>query len=166
MLYNRIIQTLTEQNTSYTEHRHEPVRTSEEAAKIRGSDLNVGAKALIFWGFKADNSKEPIQLVLQGSKKVDKEKFIQEHKEYTKIKMVSTEEVMQIAKVAPGGVPPFGNLFDPSIKIYVDENLLKLNYIEFNAGDRSISVKLLCSNWQKLTNPIVSSFCIQEKANE
>lgn len=160
MLYNRIIQTLKSQNISYAEFRHEPVRTSEEAAKIRGSDLSVGAKALIFWGFKIDNSKEPIQLVLQGSKKVDKEKFINKHKEYTKIKMVSATEVMQIANVEPGGVPPFGNLFDPPIAIYVDENLLKLEYIEFNAGDKSISIKMLTNNWNNITTPHISNFTL------
>ncbi len=166
MLYNRIIEALTKNNIPYTEHRHEPVRTSEEAAKVRGSDINEGAKALIFWAFKVDGSKFPIQLVLQGSKRVDKEKFLKQNPEFTKIKMVSAEEVLAIAGVEPGAVPPFGNLFrvDPtfvrinpetsSVPVYADFGLLKLENIEFNAGDKSISIRMKTKDWAKTVNPI------------
>ncbi len=182
MLYNRIIETLTQNNIPFTEHRHEPVRTSEEAAKVRGSDINEGAKALIFWAFKVDGSKSPIQLVLQGSKRVDKEKFLKQNPEFIKIKMVSAEEVLAIAGVEPGGVPPFATLFsykddprlqdhpytisrvDPregrfspeagSVAVYADCGLLKLENIEFNAGDKSISIRMKTKDWAKIVNPI------------
>ncbi len=151
-LYERIIEVLQNAKVGYKEFRHKPVRTSEEAAKVRGNKLSEGAKALIFM---ADD--KPIQLIIQGHLKVDKDKFKREYN-VNKLKMASPEEVLLISSAEPGGVPPFGSLFEPSIPVYVDENLLKLEEIEFNAGDKSISIRMRCEDWQNIVNPIVSSF--------
>lgn len=151
-LYERIVSALKSAKVEYKEFRHEPVRTSEEAAKVRGNSLSEGAKALIFM---ADS--KPIQLIIQGHLKVDKDKF-KEKFGLIKLKMASPEQVLEISSVEPGGVPPFGSLFDPPIPVYVDENLLKLEQIEFNAGDKSISIRMNRADWQKIVDPIVSSF--------
>lgn len=158
MIPERIRNILKNNQIDFEEHHHEPVRTSEEAARVRNSSIHEGAKALIFWATKIDGHKVPIELVIQGSKKVHKEKFLGKHKEFTKIKMVSPEEVLDIAGVEPGGVPPFGNVFNKPCTIYVDCGLLELKNIEFNAGDRSISIRMKTEDWAKVTNPIISDF--------
>lgn len=151
-LYGRIVSALQNAKVEYKEFRHEPVRTSEEAAKVRGNSLSEGAKALIFM---ADG--KPIQLIIQGHLKVDKDKF-KGNFGITKLKMASPEQVLEISSVEPGGVPPFGSLFNPAIPVYVDKNLLKLEQIEFNAGDKSISIRMNRKDWQNVVNPIISSF--------
>ena len=149
-LYDRIIALLNENNIHYTEHRHEPVRTSEEAAAVRGSNIEEGAKALIFMA-----DEKPIQIILQGHLRVDKEK-VKSLLGITKLKMAAPEQVITISGVEPGGVPPFGNVFLKPIPVYVDENLLELEEIEFNAGDKSISIRMKVADWAKVVGPIKS----------
>jgi len=145
-LHERIIQLLDQNNIDYKLSHHEYARTSEEAAKIRGSKPEQGAKALVFW---ADG--EPIQIVIQGNLKVDKEKF-KEIYGYSKLKMVSAEELKEITGVEPGAVPPFGNLFEPPIKMYC--NLGFNDIIEFSAGDHRKSIQMKYKDWLDLVNPI------------
>jgi Ala-tRNA(Pro) deacylase len=145
------IQLLLDQNQiEYKLSHHEYVRTSEEAAKVRGSDLSQGAKALIFW---ADSS--PIQIVIQGNQKVDKEKF-KTLFGYSKLKMVSADELKQISSVEPGAVPPFGNLFEPSIKVFCNAGFGDI--IEFNAGDHRVSIQMKYKDWLDLVDPSVGDY--------
>lgn len=149
-LHDRIKNLLDENKVDYKETHHEPVFTSEEAAAVRGSKLGHGAKALVFW---ADSS--PIQIVIQGNQKVDKEKF-KNLFGFSKLKMVSAEELKQISSVEPGAVPPFGNLFDPPIKVFCNSGFS--DTIEFNAGDHRISIQMKYADWLDLVNPTVGNY--------
>ncbi len=143
---------LDQSGVEYEESHHEPVFTSEEAAKVRKSNLHEGAKALIFY---ADN--KPIQIVIQGDKRVDKDKFKKQFG-FTKLKMVSVEDVKKISGVEPGAVAPFGNLFDHPIPVYCTQEILDNDRIEFNAGDHRVSIKMNPKDWQKLAKPIVGNY--------
>lgn len=176
-LYEKIINLLKQNNIDYQEFRHEPVRTSEEAAQVRGSNLSEGAKALIFkcttsstlesadLNTKIDSQYEFIQLIVPGNHLVDKDKFKDSYK-FTKLKMASPEEVLEISGVEPGGVPPFGNLFNIPIKVFYsstqsfDELLKSTNMMEFNCGDRSISVRMKVSDYIKIVKPQIGSFSL------
>ncbi len=46
-VFEKIITLLESKHTAYKLTEHEPVRTSEEAARIRGVPLKTGAKAMI-----------------------------------------------------------------------------------------------------------------------
>ena len=63
---DKILKLLDEENIVYEKVEHEPVYTSEDAAKIRDTGLSMGAKALILF---ADNT--PILVVVPGDKKLD-----------------------------------------------------------------------------------------------
>lgn len=152
-LYHRIKNLLYSNNIEYKETHHEPVFTSEEAAKVRGSNLSAGAKALLF---KTEN--EYIQIVIQGNLKVDKEKF-KEHFGYSKLKMVSAEEVKEISGVEPGAVAPFGNLFEPPIKVFCNEGFSEI--IEFNAGDHTKSIQMKYKDWKRLVRPVLGDIGIK-----
>ena len=151
-LYDKIKNLLGDNNIEYEETNHKPVFTSHEAAKIRGSKLSEGAKALIFW---ADS--KPIQIVIQGDKRVDRDKF-KNRFGFKKLKMVTSEEVKEISSVEPGAVAPFGNLFEPEIPVYCTKSLLQNDKIEFNAGHHGISIRLNPQDWQNIVNPIVGEF--------
>lgn len=146
--YSKIKGYLDEKVIEYTEYRHKPVRTSEEAAKIRGSKLSEGAKALIFL---ADGV--PIQIVIRGDKRVDTES-VKRRLNLKKLKMAGPEEAEKLSGTQVGGVPPFGNLFDQPIPVYVISSLLENDEIEFNAGDRSISIRMKTIDWQKAVGPV------------
>jgi len=151
-LYQKIHDFLENNKIDFNESHHEAVFTSEQAAAARGNPLEEGAKALIFW---ADN--EPIQIVINANKKVDKDIF-KTLFGYSKLKMVSAEEVEQIASVKPGAVPPFGILFENPIKVYANQELLKNEFIEFNAGDHSVSIRMKTNDWVKIVKPTIGEY--------
>ncbi len=149
-LTERIVDFLTKNKVEYKLSHHEAVRTSEEAARVRGNKPEEGAKALVFW---ADSS--PVQIVIQGNLKVDKEKF-KNLFGFSKLKMVSAEELKQVSSVEPGAVPPFGNLFEPPIKVFCNEGFS--DTIEFNAGDHRISIQMKYKDWLDLVNPSIGDY--------
>lgn len=147
-LHQSIKNFLKQHDVNYSEIEHEPVFTSEQAAQKRGSNIEEGAKALLFL---ADGN--PIQIVIQGNKRVDKDKFKKQF-QFTKLKMASADQVKKISGVEPGAVPPFGNLFNPPIQVYATESLLQSDKIEFNAGDHCKSIRMNASDYKQIVQPI------------
>ena len=132
---------------------HEPVRTSEEAAKIRhGYSIQQGAKALII---KIYPGERFVMLVVPGNLKFDEKKVIA-LLGVRKLRFATEDEVLKITGgVEPGGVPPFGNLFN--LETYVEEKLFENEKIIFNAGDKRFSVAMNSSDYRTLLNPKVAS---------
>lgn len=135
---------------------HEPVRTSEEAGKVRtGYSLAQGAKAMIVRVKKSTTDKSFAMLVLPGDKRFD----------FTKVKQLfgakdvrfaTEEEVIKITDgVLPGGVPPFGNLF--SLPVVADPLVFENEKIVFNAGDRRFSIAMNSADYLKIVGPRVSN---------
>ncbi len=135
---------LVENQIEFETFEHEPVRTSEEAAKIRpGYALQQGAKALIV---KTKNGflmlVMPANLRMSGSK-------VKKHLEIKDLRFATPEEVSEITHgVQVGGVPPFGNIFQ--IPVIVDPKLFQNERIVFNAGDRSFSIGLKSADYRKV----------------
>jgi len=135
---------------------HEPVRTSEEAAKVRtGYSLAQGAKAMIVRVKKSESEKFFAMLVLPGDKRFDIAK-VKKLFGARDIRFATEEEVKTITGgVVPGGVPPFGNLFD--LPVVADPRLFENEKIIFNAGDRSFSIAMKSADYQKVVGPRVES---------
>lgn len=144
---------LQEKGISYKKFEHEEVRTSEEAAQVRPEyTLAQGAKALIV-RVKKDGKKSFAQLVVPGNAKFDSKKA-REVLGANDIRFATEEEVSTITDgIKPGGVPPFGNLWN--LPVYCDQSLLSQNEIIFNAGDRSVSIALTAEDYQSVVTPYV-----------
>lgn len=155
-LVNQILDQITSAGYWHEQFEHVPVRTSQEAAKIRhGYSLSQGAKALIVRVKKSESDKSFVMLVVPGDKKFDdtKVKLLLKAKD---IRFATEEEVSKITDgVQVGGVPPFGNLF--GLSVYVDDGVLANDKIIFNAGDRSFSIAMKSGDYSSLVNPIVDS---------
>lgn len=152
---SKILSLLEEYHFWYETFEHEPVRTSEEAAKIRsGYSLEQGAKALIVRLKYSKNESKFVMLVLPGDARFDKQKVAEAFK--TKdIRFATEAEVSEITSgVELGGVPPFGNLF--GLDVIVDPNLLEHEKIIFNAGDRRFSVAMKTEDYVTLVQPKVA----------
>ena len=159
MSYHEIVKTiqifLSQQGCQFKIFEHEPVRTSEEAARVRsGYSLAQGAKAIIVKFKISDQGKQFAMLVLPGDKKFDDRKVKQCFK--TKdLRFATGEEIKTITHgVLPGGIPPLGNLFD--LAVIADESLFDNEEIIFNAGDRSISIAMKSSDYRTAVNPIIA----------
>ncbi|MFH0834200.1 MAG: YbaK/EbsC family protein [Patescibacteria group bacterium] len=110
------------------------MKTSAEAAKVRGTTLEQAARALVW---KTENGF--IQSVCSAAKEVD-EARLKKVAGVKKLELAKPEEVKKITGCEIGCVPPFGNLFD--LPVFVDKSLEPEKIIVFNAGEHTKSIKM------------------------
>ena len=133
---------LTEKGIPFELLEHEPVYTSEQAAKARGLDsAKFNAKAMIF---RAGDTF--ILVVSPGDRKIDTKRIAQ-LESAKHISLASPEEVERIAGVKIGSVPPFG--LKTQLKTYVNEEILQNEYVYFNCGSHTRSIKMLAKDLPK-----------------
>ena len=146
---------LKEQQAWYERFEHKAVRTSEEAASVRNNyTIAQGAKALIV-RIKKDGQKKFVMFVLPGSVRFDAKK-VKSKLDIKDIRFASEVEVQEITGgVVPGGVPPFGNLFN--LEVYADVSLFDNEKIIFNAGDRQVSIGMYSKDYRQIVKPQIIS---------
>ncbi|MFH1896276.1 MAG: YbaK/EbsC family protein [bacterium] len=151
----KIKKLLTENKFWHETFEHAPVRTSEEAAKLRtGYSINQGAKALIVRVKITKGNKKFAMLVVPGNMRFDISK-VKEFFGAKDIRFATEAEVMEITGgVKVGGVPPFGNLF--GLEVVADPKLFENEKIVFNAGDRQFSIGMKSQDYRKIVNPKVA----------
>ena len=161
MSYHPVVAKITDllaaNHIAFRTFEHAPVRTSEEAQKLRPEySMHQGAKALIVKIKKAGEGPEFVMLVFPADLKFDGKK-VRAMLGAKDVSFATEEQVGELTGgVQVGGVPPFGNLFN--LPVYVDEKLFENDEIIFNAGDRSFSAAMKASDWRALVNPIVADF--------
>ena len=141
---------LDENHISYEYKEHEEVRTSEEAAQVRGEDIRIGAKAMIL---KADDKF--IMFVLSAAKKINSRR-VKEILGVKSLRFATPEEVEKLTGCIPGGVPPFANVF--GLDLIVDKTIPMNEFMAFNAGERTKSLKLKTEDYLKLLTPRIEHF--------
>lgn len=166
-LVEKITSLLKDNGFWFETFEHEPVRTSEEAAKIRtGYSLEQGTKALIIkvYGRRPSFAKATegltnfVMLIVRGSDKFD-EKKVKDLLGIKEFRFATEQEVKELTGgVLPGGVPPFGNLF--GLKVFVDKKVLNNEKIVFNAGDKRFSIGMYSKDWLKLVGPVLAEIAI------
>ncbi|MDB5182395.1 MAG: hypothetical protein JWO47_179 [Candidatus Saccharibacteria bacterium] len=151
---SKITDLLTKNGCWFETFEHEPVRTSEEAAKIRPNyTLQQGAKAIILRVKVSGVGKKFVMLVMPGDQKFDSSK-VKTLLHSNDIRFATEEEVNNVTDgVKPGGVPPFGNLF--SIEVVCDEKLMDHEKIIFNAG-RNYSIGMTSADYKNLAEPRIA----------
>jgi Ala-tRNA(Pro) deacylase len=123
---------LSGQGVAFRVIEHAAVFTSEEAARVRGTPLEAGAKALVV---KTD--ARTVQVVLPGSHRVDNAALRAALGTRT-LRFATPDELLALTGCVPGAVPPFGNLF--GLPVLVDEALAAREEIAFNAGSNTVSI--------------------------
>ncbi len=141
---------LDENSVSYEFKEHEEVRTSEEAARARGEDIKIGAKAMIL---KCD--EKFVMLVLSAARKIDSKK-VKILLSCDSLRFATPDEVTQLTGCLPGGVPPFANIF--KLDLVVDKSILENEFMAFNAGERTKSLKLKTKDYLRLLKPRIEEF--------
>ena len=136
----------------YEYFEHEPVRTSEEASKIRsGYTLKQGAKALMVKLSLRGGLEKFVMLVVPGDARFDNKK-VKKLFDAKDTRFATEAEVGAITNgVLVGGVPPFGSLF--GLQTYLDPAIEKNARIVFNAGDRRVSIALAVSDYILAEHP-------------
>lgn len=155
-LVEQIINLLKQENCWFETFEHEEVRTSEQAAQVRtGYSLHQGAKAIILKVYFPGNEERFVMLVIPGDCRFDTKK-VKEILNAKNLRFATEEEVIKVTNgVLPGGVPPFGNLFN--LEVFADKTLFENEKIIFNAGDKKFSIASKSSDYQKLVSPKITS---------
>lgn len=153
----KIVDLLESAGCWYETFHHQSVRTSEEAAAVRpGYGLHQGAKAIILRVKRTKRDKFFVMLVFPADRKFDS-KGVKAHFTARDIRFATTEEVDTLTNgVQPGGVPPFGSLFE--LPVYAAPELFDLDCIVFNAGDRRFSLAMRAADFRRLECPIEFAF--------
>ena len=149
-VFSRVENLLAERGIAYDVLRHDPVYTSEEAAKVRGTPLSSGAKALIC---KADGRF--VMFVMPADLRLAS-KLVRRSHGWRKLRFAATEEVAEITGLESGSIPPFGSLFD--LPTLCDRRLSENPSINFNAGDHGISVSMRYEDYVLVEDPELGEF--------
>jgi Ala-tRNA(Pro) deacylase len=149
-VFERVEALLKQHGIDFQVLRHEPVYTSEEAAKIRGTPLQSGAKALVCKGDEAF-----LMFVLPADRKLDS-RAARRSKGWRKLRFATGEEVLQMTGLLPGSIPPFGSMF--GVPTLCDQRLGANEMINFNAGDHSISVSMRYADYLQVEKPEMGPF--------
>jgi Ala-tRNA(Pro) deacylase len=124
---------------------HKPAETSREAAEIRGSRLEQGAKALVL-----RSKGEYILFVVSAARDLDSKKLRAELS-LKSLSFASADEVEEKFKLLKGSVPPFGSVL--GIKTIADNSLKSNEEIVFNAGLRTKSIFISLALYDELEHP-------------
>src|SRR4030067_3753685 len=102
---------------SYQISQHEPVYTSEQAAKVRGAELRTGVKALVLRKKEGDL----ILGLVAADRRIDLRKLAKITGTRS-LAFANKEEVLTKTGGEVGSVLPFGNLY--ALPTYADESVL------------------------------------------
>lgn len=157
-VFERIEELLSARNVAYKVMRHEPVYTSQEAARVRGTPLASGAKALICKG-----ESDFVMVVLPADRKLASGE-VRRAKGWRKLRFASEEEVLELTGLRPGSIPPFGSLF--GLPTLCDRRLAENQLINFNAGDHSISISMAYADYVRVEGPEMGDFATETPSSE
>ncbi|HEX5446106.1 MAG TPA: YbaK/EbsC family protein [Pirellulales bacterium] len=144
-VFERIERRLAELDVPFTVLRHEPVFTSADAARVRGTPLASGAKALVC---KAEGAF--VMLVLPADRSLSS-KRLRANRGWKSLRFATREEVHEWTGLAPGSIPPFGSLF--KLATLCDPALAEQETINFNAGDHAISISMRWNDYLRVEQP-------------
>ena len=146
----KILSIFKENNVAYQLYEHEPVYTSQEAAKVRGVELKTGCKSMVL---KTKDGKFVLANVA-ADKKINLKKL--ERILGCKLSFATKEEVLQTTNCESGSVPPFGKLF--GLPTFLDESVLENDFVNFNIGMLTRSVKISKQDLLRIMDPTISKF--------
>ena len=142
---------LDEAEIAYRHLHHEPTRTSEESARVRGEDIRVGGKALLI---KIDTVFH--LFVLSASLKFEAS-AARRRFGAKKVRFATADELREMTGLEPGSVPPFGRPILP-FDLFVDESILANEKIAFNAGSLTESIIISVQDYLHVAQPEVFCF--------
>lgn len=148
---NEIIRLLRKDSIEFETFVHEQGTSSEESAKIRGTKLQEGVKALIL---KGKNSKKNYQLNIPAHLKLDMKAVADRVGE--KCEFEDPEMIKERFGLIIGGVPPFGQLLN--IDVFFDEGVFASEYSVFNDGLLTESIRMKSKDLSALLQPKTGLF--------
>lgn len=157
--FNKLCELLDRHQARYRTVSHPSAGKSEEVAKIRGTEIGQGAKALVC-KVKGNGVKQAVLAVLPADYPADLAK-IAAYLGGTKASLASPAEVAVLTDCVFGAIPPVS--FHGDLKLIADPALLE-RYAElaFNAGTLERSIILNAEDYARIMQPEWVSFAKKE----
>ena len=143
--YKEIVNLLKINNARYGETKHQPVYTSQQAAKVRGILESQIAKSLLL---KCGN--DFVLAVLPGDRKLDSEK-LKKLLKIRKFRFATPEEVKNKMGCEIGACFPFGNLI--GLSTIVDKSLSRNKVIFLNPGLHNVTMEIEWRDFYSIVKP-------------
>ncbi len=148
---NEIIRLIKHHQMEFQHLSHDPTPTSEDSAKVRGTKMEEGVKALILRG---KNSKKNYQINIPSHLKLDMKAVAEKLGE--KCEFEDPAIIQERFGLIIGGVPPFGSLLN--IDTYFDEKISQTERSAFNCGFQTESIVMKSKDLVALVQPNIGSF--------
>lgn len=140
---------LEESDVVYGLLEHEPVHTSEEAARVRGMSAHTGAKSLLL-----KTGEAFVVAVLAGSQRLDSKKLKHHLGASDKPRFATPEEVQQHMGCEVGACYPHGSLI--GLRTILDANLAEQAMLSFNPGVHNKTLNLDMDDYLAVEQPEVA----------
>lgn len=150
-LRNEIVRQLKKEEIEFQHIVHEPTPTSADSARVRGTQMEEGVKAIILRG---KTTKKNYQINLPSHLKLDMKEVaaaVGEKCEFEEVEAIKIRFGLEV-----GGVPPFGQLLN--LETWFDERVFENPRVAFNCGMPTESLVLGSAELRKLLEPKVGRF--------
>ena len=136
-------------------HHEAGGQSSESVAKIRGTELGQGAKALCCT-VKGNGVKAHVLAVLPADKQADLARLAQALGA-RRASLASPDEVLALTGCVFGAVPPVS--LHPDLKLVADPTLFtRYEELVFNAGARDVSIFIRTDDYRRVAEPQIIEF--------
>lgn len=150
-LRNEILHLLRAKEIPFHHAAHEETPTSEDSARVRGTRLEEGIKAIILRG---KNSKKNYQINIPSHLKIDMKAVAERVGE--KCEFEAPEVIQERYGLQVGGIPPFGPLLN--IETFFDEGIVSVERSAFNCGLRTESIVMSSKDLISVVQPELGRF--------
>ncbi len=147
-----ILNLLHNSDVSFLVLEHEPVFTSEQAARVRDVSLRQGVKAMVL----QSNSGKFFLFCLPADKKIDFKKAAALVNE-KRVFLANPKEVLRVSGCEIGSVSPFSGLLS-NLPTFFDSGILENEIVEFNIGTHTHSVRMKSRDLVSLLKPVLGEF--------
>jgi nondiscriminating aspartyl-tRNA synthetase len=148
---NEIIRLLRENECDFQHVKHEATPTSEDSARVRGTTLAEGVKAIVVRG---KTTKKNFQINVPSHMKLDMKavaEAVGEKCEFEDVKAIEERFGLQV-----GGIPPFGPLL--GIETFFDQRIPDNTRAAFNCGMQTESIVMQSADLVRLVEPKIGNF--------
>ena len=153
--FSRLTALLDEHQARYRVVEHPTAGKSEEVAKIRGTQLGQGAKALVCH-VKGNGVKQHVLAILPANQQADLS-ALAHGVGGTRASLASPVEVDALTDCVFGAIPPFS--FHPDLLLVADPLLFqRFDELAFNAGTLERSLILNAQDYQRIAQPKLVEF--------
>lgn len=137
-----------EKGIEYVLYEHVAVYTSEEASRVRNVELKTGVKAMLVREKGQDSNY--LLANIAADRRIDFPK-LEALAKVKHFRFATKEEVLAKTGCEPGSVHPMGHLFD--IRTFLDKSVLENEFVNFNIGMLTKSVKIRSDDLLKVMEP-------------